>query len=123
MALNVRRLAAIDLHGMSGTTRRFRLVRAEFLTAVPVALFIATALMVNSGPVGKAIGVWLVGVGLNYVPLAAYALRFSNRAKLDAELANIDLRSEIRHYTAAQLWILVPMALVIFAASSSTPPR
>jgi hypothetical protein len=94
-------------------------VRAEFVAAIPISVFVGGALIANGGVVSWIIGAWLVGVGINYVPLAWYAIRMSDRTSLEAELVGLDLRSEIRRYTKAQLWITLPFAIVIFALAGS----
>ena len=95
--LNVRRLAALDLYGTTGSARR-RIVRAEFI-------------------VGAA--------GLNYLPLAVSAQSLSRPGALEAELAGADLPRELRQSGTRQLWILVPLAVVTAAVAqawSRQPP-
>ncbi|MDG4809840.1 hypothetical protein O7634_24075 [Micromonospora sp. WMMD1120] len=70
--MNVRHLAAIDMHGSRGTA------------------------------------------GLNYAPLSRYALALMRPGALDAELAGVDIDRELRRYAVLQLWVLVPLALVVF---------
>jgi hypothetical protein len=60
-------------------------------------------------------GAWFVGVGLNYLPLAQHALDLSRSGRLRAELAGADLSAEGRFYTRVQWWVLVPLALVVYA--------
>jgi hypothetical protein len=60
-----------------------------------------------SGPGGLALGVWVFGAGLNYVPPAGYAIALSRAGALDAELAGVDTGRELRRYGILQLWILV----------------
>ncbi|MEV7328390.1 hypothetical protein [Micromonospora sp. NPDC093244] len=62
----------------------------------------------------RAIGLWLVGAGLNYAPLAWYAIRLMRPGALDAELADVDTDRELRRYTVLQLWVFVPLSLVVF---------
>lgn len=58
-------------------------------------------------------GVWLIGACLNYVPLAVYAIGFSRRGALASELSGVDIPNELRYYTKAQVWVFVPLALVV----------
>ena len=43
------------------------------------------------------LGIWLVGAGVNYVPLAVHAQSLSRPGALEAELAGVDVRRELRH--------------------------
>lgn len=123
-SVNVRRLAAIDMYGTSGTTRRRRLILAEFLAGFAGMLgFSAVVFVRSSNLVGQALGLWLVGAGLNYLPLAVYAIMLSGPGVLDAELAGVDLRRALRRYGVLQLWILVPLSLVVFTAARAFSHR
>ncbi len=53
------------------------------------------------------------------MPLAAYAIALSLPGALDAELAGVDTGREIRRYSVLQLWIFVPLSLVVLAARSA----
>jgi hypothetical protein len=71
--LDVRRVAAADMYGTSGSSRRRRAIRAEFLIgAVACIAFGAASLALGHGW-GRPVGAWLACLGLNYVPLAASA--------------------------------------------------
>jgi hypothetical protein len=73
----------------------------------------------STDPVDRVLGIWILGAGLNYVPLAAYAIALSLPGALDAELAGVDTGREIRRYSVLQLWIFVPLSLVVLAARSA----
>jgi hypothetical protein len=115
--MNVRRLAAIDMYGTRGTLRRRRIILAEFLVGVVVmeAFGLVLALHVTT-VAGWVLALWMLGVGLNYVPLAAHALALSRSGALERELAGVDTYRELRRYGVLQLWILVPLSLVVLAA-------
>ncbi len=122
--LNVRRLAAIDLYGTGGTARRRRIVLAEFLVGVVGMVGIGIWALTHSSDLGaRALGLWLIGAGLNYAPLAMYALLLSRPGALDAELAGVDPGRELRRYGVLQLWILVPLSLVVFAGHAAFTGR
>lgn len=111
--MTVRRLAAVDMWGTRGTIRRRRIVLAEFLVGVIALVGLGLILLsASADPSGRALGLWAVGAGLNYVPLAAHALSLGRPGALDAELAGVDTGRELRRYAAIQFWILVPLALV-----------
>src|SRR5262245_19317333 len=93
MALvDVRRLAALDMHGLAGTRLRRRVILAEFiggaLGCLVVGLLTATR---AAGVEWRLGGAWLAGVGLNYVVLAVHAASLSRPGALDDELADVDV--------------------------------
>jgi apolipoprotein N-acyltransferase len=55
----------------------------------------------------------VVGVGLNYAPLSWYAIRFSRPGALDAEIVGVDVPTMLRRYGLWQLWVFVPLSLVV----------
>jgi hypothetical protein len=122
--VNVKRLAAIDMHGARGTTRRRRIILAEFVAgvAVPVAFGIWLAADA-SGLGGRIFGIWMIGAGLNYAPLAGYAIALSRPGALSAELAGVDTGRELRRYSVLQLWILVPLSFVVLAVRTTAIRR
>ena len=115
--VNVKRLAALDMYGATGTTRGRRIVLAEFIAAVAATMALGIWLVTGASGLGARIfGIWLIGVGLNYAPLAAYAISLSRPGALDAELVGVDTGRELRRYTVLQLWILVPLSLIVMTA-------
>ena len=79
--MNVRRLAAIDMHGTKGTARRKRIVLAEFTAALGVTVALGAWLVIGASGLGtRILGIWLIGAGLNYAPLAAFAISLSRLA-------------------------------------------
>lgn len=120
--VDVRRLAAIDMHGSRGTTRRRRLILAEFVLGATLGPAIAIAVLVTASSVfAVVLGAWLLGATMNYIPLASYALRLSRPGALAAELAGVDIPSQLRLYTIKQFWVAVPMLFVILAAAERRP--
>ena len=65
---------------------------------------------------GRAVGLWVLGAGLNYAPLAAHAVSLNRPGALDVELADVETGRELRRYSLLQLWIFVPLSLVALAA-------
>jgi len=114
--MDVRRLAAVDMYGTAGTQRRRRIIVAEFVLGATVGPLVAVAVLATSpGPLMTVFGVWILTACLNYVPLAVHAVGFLRTPeRLAAELAGVDIPAELRHYTAAQVWVFVPLALMVF---------
>lgn len=114
--LDVRRLAAVDMHGVKGTTLRRRVIIAEFLLGaiggIGLGLFL---LLTADGTAGIVLGVCAVGIGANYVPLALHTLSLRDPADLRSELAGADIRGELRRYTISQFWVFVPFLFVALA--------
>jgi hypothetical protein len=122
--VNVRRLAAIDMYGARGTTRRRRIILAEFVAGAAVLVAFGIWLVADAtGPGGRIFGIWMIGAGLNYAPLAAYAITLSRPGTLNAELAGVDTGRELRRYSVLQLWILVPLSLVVLAVHTAVSRR
>jgi hypothetical protein len=116
--VDVRRLAAVDMHALKGTDLRRRVIIAEFVLAAVGGLAIgAYMLLWVGGTVGTILGLYAVGVAANYVPLAIHALSLRRPARLREELRGVDLRGELRHYTLAQFWVFVPLLFVWFELS------
>jgi hypothetical protein len=114
--MNVKRLAAVDMHGAAGTKRRQRIILTEFVAGGAALIAFGAWLLVDtSGLGGLIIGVWMIGAGLNYALLAAYAIVLSRPGALSAELAGVDAGRELRRYSAFQLLILVPFSLIVLA--------
>lgn len=110
--LNVRRLAAVDMHGSSGATWRRWVILIEFVIGAFGIAALAILLLRAAGIVPLVLGVWLSGIALNYLPLAAYAVVFIKPARLRAELTGVDLDGELRRYTKSQFWVFVPLRLL-----------
>lgn len=117
--LNVHRLAAADMWGTAGSLRRRRLIRAEFVAgAIGCTALGVYASVTASSTTWVIVGVWLVGVGINYVVLALYAQRLSRPGELEAELRGLDIGRELRRAGVRRLWIAVPLVIAIAALTS-----
>lgn len=112
--MDPRRLAAVDMYGTRGTLRRRRIILFEFVAGLSAAVAFG-GWLISVGDVGNAVvGVIIIAIGLNYAPLAVYAVSFSPAGALEAELSDVDVQRELRRYTVLQLWVFVPLALVVF---------
>jgi hypothetical protein len=121
--MNVRRLAAIDMHGIYGTRFRRRLILAEFVIGFVALVPLGTWQVVGAtGFGGLALGLWLIGTGLNYLPLSAHAIALTRTGALARELDGVDVVAELRRYTVLQLWVLVPLSVVVLATRQAFAP-
>jgi hypothetical protein len=101
--------------GTAGTRRRRRLIRAEFVIGVVGCIGLGVLALATGSGWMPLIGIWLVGIGLNYVPLAIYAQRLSRPGALEAEVGDVDVRRELRRVGAQSLWIAVPFVVAVAA--------
>lgn len=116
--VDVRRLAAVDMHALKGTELRRRVIIAEFVLAAIGGLAIGLYLLLGvGGTLGTIVGLYTLGVAVNYVPLAVHALSLRRPSRLREELRGVDLRGELRYYTLAQFWVFVPLVFVWFELS------
>ena len=122
--VDVRRLAAIDMYGGQGTIRRRRIILIEFIAGAIVMVGFGLWLAVVPGTTfDRALGVYVILAGVNYVPLALYAVALSRPGALAAELSGVDTGREIRRYGLLQFWIFVPLSLVVMAGRQALSRR
>ena len=134
LGLNVRKLAALDmaLHG-----KRFILV--EFGVGVLACAVLGGLSLVQGLRLIRiginwqlVLGIVLLWIGLNYVPLFIHALDLARRGTARDEAGDDLAKPELlRKYSVQQLWLLVPFAVVALdltqrlaanAARSAGPP-
>lgn len=102
------------MYGLHGSPRRRRVIRGEFIAgAIGCCGLGAWTLAAGSG--WLVLGLWLIGAGANYLVLAIEAQRLSRPGALDARMADLDVRAELRAAGVAQLWIAVPLSLCLAA--------
>lgn len=116
MTFSVRRLAAVDLHGLHGNPVRRRLVAVEFPLTVAVTGALGGYLLASGGVSGWIGGLWLLGVAANYLPLTMHAVLLSRPGRLAAELRDVeDLAAEARRYSIAQVRLLIPGLVAVLS--------
>ena len=116
--VDVRRLAAVDMHALKGTGFRRRVILSEFVLAALGGAVLGFFLLLSvGGTVATVLGLYALGVAANYVPLAIHAVSLRRPTRLHEELRGVDLRRELRYYTLAQFWVFVPLAFVWFVFS------
>lgn len=120
--VDVRRLAALDMHGLAGSRLRRRVILAEFILGAVGCLVLGLLTATFTTGLGwRLIGLWLAGIGVNYVALSLHALSLTRPGALDAELAGVDVGREVRRYTKLQAWIMVPLLLAVLAVRQFRP--
>lgn len=111
---NVRRFTALDMFGTAGTLRRRRIIRAEFLIGCPVLVLVAVLTLHGGHPL---LGGWLLGVAVNYLPLAAHSVSLFPPGRLEAELSTVpDVRGQLMRAGVVQVLLLVPFLVALAAA-------
>jgi len=114
--LDVRRLAALGMHGVTGTRRRRGLIRAEYVAGAVAGAGLGIWVAVAATTVGwQLVGAWVVGISANYAALAWQAALLSRPGALEAELADVDLGRDLRRYSVLQFWIVIPLLLAVLA--------
>ncbi len=108
IGLNVRKLVALDMVFL-GT----RVIVAEYAAGVVLCAGIGI-LSLRKGVL--ALGIPLLWIALNYVPLFLHSVDLARRgtARQEVALELADARAA-RSYSWRQLWILVPFAVVALA--------
>ena len=115
MGLNVRKLVALDMTFL-GT----RVIVAEYALGVILGLAIGI-LSVLRGV--YLLGVPLLWIGLNYVPLFLHSVDLARRGTARQEVAaELDDPRKARSYSYRQVWILVPFAVVLLALAQRRDP-
>ena len=112
--IEIRKLAAVDMAWLGS-----KIIIAEYALGVilPLVLGVFTLRSTLSSPTSvtwqTALGIWLVTIAANYVPLLLYAVSIARAGSVEAEG-----RPEISHsrrYGVQQIIILVPFFVVVIA--------
>ena len=114
--MNVRRFAAIDMHGLADSASRRKFILLKFILGAILSLILGVFVFITADSLFWTVfGLWLIGIGFNYVPLAMYGISFTRPGALRRELAGVDIPDELRKYTGLQIWVFLPLALVYLA--------
>ena len=85
------------------------------------ALGVLVLLRGHGSPVQIALGVYLISLGLNYVPMLVYAFAInktkSARTELGSELD--DKRAAMTKYRRQSIWLLMPLIVPIVALTQA----
>ncbi len=123
--LNVRKLSAIDLYFLGP-----KLIVAEFgLGAVALGAFglltLRAGIHQQHGVRLMAWGIYMLTVGINYVPLLLHAVGIARRGIAEKEIADElrDRRAASRKYRRQSLLILLPLVVLILAIVQEAQPQ
>ena len=108
-----RKLAAIDVAFLGRP-----LILAEFAAGVVLGVALGTFTMFRSrSPMQTALGIYLVALGFNYLPMLLHALAFKDRATARAEIADEleTTQKAMAKYRRQSLLLLIPLVLPIVA--------
>jgi hypothetical protein len=113
--INVRKLAAIDLHFLGP-----KIILTEFGLGVPIMLVMGTlslrvGLLRTHATWQIALGVYLVLLAINYIPMLWCAIDIARHRTAAAELGDelSDKAAAMRKYRRQSLWLLVPLAVPV----------
>jgi hypothetical protein len=111
--INLRKLAAIDVAFLGD-----RFVVAEYAVGVFFSAALGLFVLFRGRSLWQvALGIYLISLGINYIPMLAYTLSIANKesalAELGAELS--DKAGAMSKYRRGSLLLLVPLAAPILA--------
>jgi hypothetical protein len=118
---DIRRLAAIDVVFLG-----FKFVVLEYGLGVLLSVALGVFVLVRSHSIWQVtLGVYLICVGINYIPMFLYAISIANRKNAQAELGAelIGERKVVAKYRRISLLLLIPFvlpALTISGRANST---
>ena len=120
--LNPRKLAAIDI-ALLGST----FIIAEFAGGVLLCVDLGAFILLRGhGAVTPLLlGLYLMTLGLNYVPMLIHAIAIGGTKNAQAEMADelADKRRAMAKYRRQSVWLLVPLAVPIAALVDATGMR
>ena len=122
IVLNARKLAAIDLVFLGA-----KVIIVEFAIGIffSAALGVFVLLRGHGSLVQVVLGLYLISIGINYVPMLIYAIAItkanSARAELGSELD--DKGAAMAKYRRQSLWLLVPLSVPVIVITQTRKPH
>jgi|SRR5215467_1431455 len=122
IVLNARKLAAIDLVFLGP-----KVIIVEFAIGIffSAALGFFVLLRGLGSLVQVVLGLYLISIGINYVPMLIYAIAItkanSARAELGSELDNKG--AAMAKYRRQSLWLLVPLSVPVIVITQTRRPH
>ena len=118
--IQIRKLAAVDMAWLGS-----RVIIAEYALGVALPFWLG-ALTLRAGLAASSVwevllGMWLLTIAFNYVPLFLYAVSLSKSGRVKSE-GGPEL-AHAQRYGVQQVIILVPLAVVILAIAQESTRR
>jgi hypothetical protein len=110
-----RKLAAIDIVFLG-----YRLILAEYAFGVFFSLGLGVFVLLRGhSPWQLALGLYLICLGINYVPMFAYTVSIGNKQNAQAELADerADKRRAMSKFRRLSVLLLVPLLVPVIAVT------
>ena len=116
--LNPRKLAAIDLAFLGP-----KVIISEFAVGVLFSAILGVFVLLRGHrrPAQIALGLYLISLGLNYIPMLVYAIAINKAKSARRELGNeLDSKSAaMKKYRRQSLWLLIPLIVPIVALAET----
>ena len=116
--LNPRKLAAIDLAFLGP-----KLIISEFTLGVllSIALGVFVLFRGHRSPAQIALGLYLISLGLNYIPMLVYAIAINKAKSARRELGNEhdNKSAAMKKYRRQSVWLLIPLIVPIVALTQT----
>jgi len=104
------------MHGLGDSSSRRSFILLKFILGALLSLVLGVFVFITADSLFWTVfGLWLIGIGFNYVPLAIYAIGFTRPGALQRELAGVDIPTELQRYAGLQTWVFLPFILVYLA--------
>jgi len=122
IVLDARKLVAIDLVFLGA-----KVIIVEFAIGIlfSAALGVFVLLRGHGSLVQVVLGLYLISIGINYVPMLIYAIAItkanSARAELGSELD--DKGAAMAKYRRQSLWLLVPLSVPVIVITQTRKPH
>jgi len=122
IVLDARKLVAIDLVFLGA-----KVIIVEFAIGIlfSAALGVFVLLRGHGSLVQVVLGLYLISIGINYVPMLIYAIAItkanSARAELGSELDNKG--AAMAKYRRQSLWLLVPLSVPVIVITQTRRPH
>lgn len=113
--INPRKLAAIDIVFLGS-----KLIVAEFAAGVLLCVALGAFVLLRAHSFWQiALGLYLISLGINYVPMLAYAAAITRGQSARAEMGDelTDKRRAMAKYRRESILLLVPLLVPILALS------
>jgi membrane protein implicated in regulation of membrane protease activity len=111
--MNPRKLAAIDILYLGS-----KLIIAEFAAGVLLSLALGAFVLFRGHSFWQVVlGLYLISLGINYVPMLAYAVAITKEQSAPAELGDElqDKRGAMAKYRRQSVLLLVPLLVPLLA--------